>query len=875
MTDIGPPAGARAYLGQPRLSGDVPYRNTFFTGRTTELATLRGLLDPAQAGIVPLYGLGGIGKSEIATEYVHRYGPDYRLCCWIPSEKPELIKSSFLSLGRVLRLDGVRPDDRDRSVEIVLDALRQGDPVSDWLLIFDNAPEAAAVVPFVPRGPGHVIITSRDSHWSKALGVDGIEIGKWQRQETTKYLRKRVPALADASDKDASDGDPGDLAEEKSRQADSGKLADAIDDLPIAADHAQAYLTQTGSSVQGYIDMLDSNAHVLMGYDVDIKYPRVVASTWSVSRAVISAEANALFTLLAFFAPEPVHEDLLVQSGKPPGLPFSSSGESDLRVAPQRVLTDYRQYRDAARELQRFSLAKMDGRRNVIQVHRVVRAVTQGEITRSDKEAADEFRSAVHSLLAATDPNAPDRDDTDEAYALSRPHIEPSGALESPNPLVRRLIINQVKHLYRMGGFTETLGIGEAALAKWREIFDPDDEQTLTLAVEIAPALRRAGRWKEAMSLDSATMSQLLSAHKSTGNETYLLCARSYGIDLLGLGQYAKALANDEPLIARFEQTFGPEHPETLQMRNNVGISLRCLGRFADALQYDRKTLEIRARLLGPNDTATLTSRFAVARSERRLGRWEEALRDIQGVANSLEQKGEPWNEFRMLVASDLGVSLRRVGYYQEAAHEGEAVLDRRRQMLGDDHRDTLRTAINVINDRRIVGDLRGAIELGEQTVAGLEKVVGPDHPNTVAARANLAIALRVAGNPKAASELNKQAMEDFVAMFGEEHPSSLVVMTNLASDLAAMGEVTRARELGERSFAVHKRFRGDDNFFTLATGANLSLDRRADGDAEGAEELHREIARRYHATLGSEHPDSRLAAQYGRANIDIEPMMD
>lgn len=873
MTDIGGLTGARAQWAQHKLSGDLPYRNPYFTGRTSEILMLRELLEPSQPGIVPLHGLGGIGKSEIATEYVYRYGADYDMCCWIPSEKPELIQNAFLSLGRTLQLADVRPDDRDRSVEVVLEALRQGRPVANWLLVFDNAPEAASVVEFVPRGPGHVIITSRDSHWNRALGVEGIEIGKWEREETVEYLRRRVPAIADFSDQPAASDQ--DVREEEGRKEDSHTLAAAIDDLPIAADHSQAYLNQTGSSVQGYIDMLQSNAHVLMGFEVDIKYARVVASTWSVSRSAISDEANALFTLLAFFAPEPVHEDLLVQPGKLEDLPFPSSGGSDSGAALRRVLSDYRQFHDAARELQRFSLAKLGGRRSVIQIHRVVRAVTQGEIVRSDKEVADEFRAAVHSLLAVTDPNEPDRDDTDKIYALSRPHIEPSGALDSRDPLVRRLIINQVKHLYRMGGFAESLGIAEAALARWRQLFEPDDEQTLTLAIELAPALRRVGRWKEAEKLDSETMDRLLSVHKTEDNATYLLCARSYGVDLLGLGQYASALENDEPLVARFEQTFGAEHYETLQMRNNVAISLRCLGRFSDALRYDRKTLQIRERLLGPNDTATLTSRFAVARSERRMGRWEEALRDIQGVADALEQKGEPWNQFRTLVASDLGVSLRRVGYYEDASREGEAVLARRRTMLGDDHRDTLRTAINVINDRRIAGDLGGAIELGKQTVAGLEKAVGSDHPNTISARANLAVALRMAGNPKAASELNEQALEDFLAMFGEDHPSSLVVMTNLASDLAMMGEVQRARQLGERSYAVHLRFRGDDNPFTLATGENLSLDRRADGDAAGAEELHREVVRRYRDTLGPEHPDYRLAAQYGRANIDIEPMMD
>ena len=501
--------------------------------------------------------------------------------------------------------------------------------------------------------------------------------------------------------------------------------------------------------MQEYINLLDSNPHLLMGDDVDIKYPRVVAQTWSVSRTAISDEANALFTLLAFFAPEPVHDNLLVQRRNLAGFPFPVTEESRHGAALQLVLADYGQFRNAARELQRFSLAKMDGRRNVIQMHRVVRAVTQGEIARSDSAEADEFRSAVHLLLAATDPDQPDSDQSDAAYALSRPHIRPSGALESPNPAVRHLIINQVKHLYRMGGLTECLSLGEAAFRTWRAIFPLADELTLTLAVEITPALRRVGRWGEAMALDLETKSKLLELHKSEDNPTYLLCARSLGVDLLGLGEYANAYANDAPLLAYFEQTFGAEHFETLQMRNNIAISLRCLGRLAEALEYDRKNLEIRNQLLGPTDTGTLTSRFAVARSERRLGRWYEALSDIKRVANDLEQKGEPWDQFRLLVAADLGVSLRRAGYWEEAARESEAALELHQQLLGRDHRDTLRTAINVINDRRIVGDLKGAVQLGEQTVADLEAVVGPGHPNTIAARANLAIALRVSGTPR------------------------------------------------------------------------------------------------------------------------------
>jgi hypothetical protein len=36
-----------------------------------------------------------------------------------------------------------------------------------WLLIFDNAEDPAALVRFLPGGPGHVLITSRDPAWQE------------------------------------------------------------------------------------------------------------------------------------------------------------------------------------------------------------------------------------------------------------------------------------------------------------------------------------------------------------------------------------------------------------------------------------------------------------------------------------------------------------------------------------------------------------------------------------------------------------------------------------------------------------------------------------------------------------------------------------
>lgn len=860
----------RARRRYPIWGREIPFRNPHFTGRANELDILRRRLRAGSRAVIgqppqPLYGLGGVGKTEIAAEYAHRFRDDYDLVWWIRAEQKDTIINALIALGQQLSLPDFRVDERDYSAGVVIEALNRGDPYENWLLIFDNAASAELIGKYIPRGPGHVIITSRDSKWRRALRVEGIEVSEFQPAETVEFLRKRVPAL-NLVEPDPSGADRAQriVREENARrEQDATALARQLANLPLAAEHAAAYLVETGLPVDDYLKLFEQNAHTLLGDEVDILYPHSVATTWKVSRATISREADVLFQLLAFFSPEPISAELLLQPGRVKSLP------EELTF----VLNDASEFRRAARELARFSLVKIDGVRNVVQVHRVVQAVTQGRLQREDPDAARVYREAAHALLAASDPHAPDRDDSDPIYERSRQHLIPSGAVESADPLVRGLVINQVRRLDRRGGHNEALGLGEPALKIWKDRFGADDRQTLALAVEVGVALRHSGRWQEALELDADTLSRLRRQF-GEDDQASLTCARSYGADLTMLGQYAAALENDIALLPLYEQVFRPEHPDTLQLRNNIAVSLRCLGEFDEALSFDQHTLAERERILGYIDTGTLISKWAVARDLRRLGRWEEALTLVRDVCETLEDKGEPWNPFRLLAAADLSVSLRRVGFYEDAARQGEETLARHASILGDDHRQTLLVATNLINDRRLVDNLSGAQGLGEQTVLAWDKVVGPDHPNAVGARANLAIVLRARHNPTEARELNERVLQDFVTMFEETHPSPLVVMVNLASDLAMLGETKRARQMGERAFEMNREVRGADHPVTLAAAANLSIDRRGDGDETGGRVLYEETIERYRRTLGAEHPESRLAAQRGRAGVDIDLMM-
>jgi tetratricopeptide (TPR) repeat protein len=830
---------------------EIPFRNPYFVGREAELETLRRQLTSGETAVIrqppqPVYGLGGIGKTELAAEYAHRYSGDYDVVWWIRADQEDSIRGSLVGLGKRMNLPDFNPEDRDYSSRLVLDALQAGQPHAHWLLVFDNVTKPGVIGKFIPNGAdggyGHVIITSRLTEWQRELRTTGIEVTEFAPSETIELLRTRVPALADD---------------------DAQRLAGVLGNLPLAAEHAAAYLAETGESATAYIVAFERNAHEVLSREADmVSTHAVVTATWSVASQNLTPQARTLFPLLAFFSPEPNSEEVLVQPGRVRDLP------PDLA----RVLGSHNECRRAGRELARFSLAKINGVRNVIQVHNVVQAVTRGRIEIDDPERAAALRDTVHMLLAASDPGEPEKERNDPIYERSIHHLVPSGALKSGNPAMRSLIINQVRRLHLRGGYDESLSLGRRALSDWVREFGPDDEQTLALAVEVGVALRGSGNIDEAHRLNSDTLQRLRRVYGEE-EETYLLCAGSYGQDLRLLGRHMEALDSDERLLPVYERVFGSNHYRTLNQRNNIGFDLRCVGRFAEALALDERTGEQREQLFGSSDRITLGSRFATAWDLCRLGRYEEALGMFRELISILEARSEPWRQFRLDVYAGMGVALRRVGYYADAREVMEEAYQRLRHLFGEEHRATLVAATNLISDRRVTEDLVGAQELGELTLLAWEKVAGALHPNVLCTRVNLALVLRARGNLDGARELDEAAVAGFREVYPYDHPNKLVAMTDLASDLAAVGDVQQSRELGEQVVEASSRVLGETHPATLGASANLSLDLRATGDVDAARQLRAKTLAAYEAVLSSEHPQARRAAQQGRVDIDVNPM--
>jgi DNA-binding SARP family transcriptional activator len=499
--DGAPAAAAADQLPTARFpdAWNVPMRNPHFTGRAGLLEQLHQRLHAGEHTLVvqALYGLGGVGKTQLAIEYAHRFAADYDLVWWVNAEQPALIGDQLAQLADKLGLP-TRASVAG-TIELVLGELRRR---SGWLLVFDNAERPQHLAPYQPGGAGHVLITSRASGWG-ALG-GRLEVDVLTRPETVALLQRRIPEL-DAR-----------LADE---------LAAELGDLPLAAAQAAAYLEQTGLPPAAYLGRFRTRRASLLAKGDVLGYQERLDTTWTLSLERLRTDSPAavpLLELTAFLAPEPIPLSLF-------------SAHPELLDEPLRAAAaDPDTLDDVLGAVVGLSLARRQA--DSFQLHRLVQAVIGQRLAPAQQQTTTD---RVLALLAAAHPGTPHDPANWKWYAQLAPHVLAAGPLGDDRADSRRLMLSMVDYLNTRGDSQASRLVAQQLLDRWRPRLGPDHPDVLQVAAVLTHALVNVGEAEQARAL---------------GQDTLERCRRVFGPDHLDTLHSAAGLTVALDLLGEAEQ---------------------------------------------------------------------------------------------------------------------------------------------------------------------------------------------------------------------------------------------------------------------------------------------------------------------------------
>lgn len=823
----------------------IPPRNPRFAGRGAELAKLRDLLSeaPDGAAVVALTGMGAVGKSEIAVEYVYRYRSEYDAIWFIRATRSAMARQDLLELDSELHfLTGEH--ELQAGLDVALQRLREDAAQRRWLVVIDDARTEEAIRPVLPNftGPtGHVVITSAEGDWSDVAA--GLPVEPMAEADCHDFLKPR-------------------LAECPLTDEETALLIEYCGRLPAAMVVASAHLRSTPQPLSSYLTQLRDRPLTTFS-DTPARYPQPLMQTFLVALDGVtgsSPAAGQLLRLLSFMASAPVPVRLFEGLGALE----QHTGIAELTQAMARP-EDGTALRAVLEEIRLRYMAKIHRLDDelTIEMHRVPQGVIAGSIPEPQAEL---YRHTVHLLLREHDLNlARDVQQWQTMRDIWR-NLEAAKAWScvrcAADASSRELILHVIRALMSWRESEQCRISAEQVLSTWTPILGADHTDVRTATLDLANALRNEGKAAESLILDQALRSSLERTPDSRP-ETAIRAGLNLGGDLRRLGRYTEALEADLQTRDLALSAFDSEHRLAEMARNNVAVSYLLLGEPTTALASDVELLRDRQKNRREADRATFTTLTRIALANSELGRYGDALQMQERTAYRARKLFGPDNMATVNAELLLAACQRKSGLYEDARQLAQSAAGRIEKLLGPKHPEAAMAQTELANCQRCTGRLEDARDSGRRALDVSTAANGPKHPATAICMNNLATVHLAAGRPAEARTLLSAAAGILDKQFPHEHRHPLVVRANMATALWLQGDFVEANRIETLLVPAIQGCLQADHPVSTACAANWATTYDAYGSTAlqvKANSISANAIGSYSRVLGINHPETQIA---------------
>lgn len=734
----------------PSVFGATIPKDAHFAGRGAELMQIHSLLFPPRVGAqlagvsVQAYGLGGIGKTELAAQYVKEFSVAYPagilwldLAAWRPAQPASLadaqnawlealqrsVAEQAPSLYRALALDRDRkprpaPEVRERLAGYF-------GCVKPCLVVLNDLPELSPldvrsrILEFLcaPGPMGKTLITTRDSR--RIDGCSMLEVGVLNFESARRMLATYRRPSTDRK-----------LAAMESVVREVGCHPQA---LVLLGEHYKDDARGWPSALsalreRGQLPYIDSIARDFQRRGELSQSARGIAATLAISIEPLTAVAREVLELASVAAPNMPIPDELLRAAFLALDDEEHDSREDTFVPGLRVLL-------------RASLLERRGEDDAVRIHPLV--AQAAFVLPWSKNETPEITEALAACVKIG-----------SKQRLTHALAGRLNAVLKDSVSANEFALDAL-HAYH--ALSNNYGF------EWIRT---------KLSLFLGSYERHCGHYLKAK---AALEKALTCARDASDEEELELLAMGYLADVQReLGEIEASRALNEELLWRCKQSLGEEHPLTLQACNNLAITLAELGDLEQAKGLQEKGLMVAQHSPGKTNAVTLALRHGLVHTQAKLEGTVADIETLKKILVTCEKDLGEEHPNTLTVKNNLAVALSECGELVAARLLHEDVLHCRRGRLGPEHPDTLSSMLSLA---QVMLEQENAADDGhilhEQSFAALQRVCGIDHQLTLLALKNHADRLVARGDIAGATNLLIMWLTDLRKMLGDFHPKT------------------------------------------------------------------------------------------------------
>lgn len=725
-------------------------RSPFFTDRETVLRCLSTTFweDPASAAdhTQIISGPAGIGKTQVALEYAHRFRKLYSSIIWLRVETFEVFIADLTRLAEILQLPAIYEHNRLQAIQ----GLRMWlEVASNWLVIFDNVEEFTVVHELLPvsRCKGHVLITTR----TQATGRlnNRLVLKEMDADEGALLLLRRAKLLPPQHDLAQVSAEQRTLARE---------LCEQLGGFPLALDQAGSYIEETGCGLAGYMERFQRRCSVLLSWcgNTSGNYSFSMTATVLLARekaARRSAVALDLLRLCAFLHPADIPEQLITR-----GAPYLGS-----RI--QKAVADLLSLDEAFAALNASSLLRRNAGTRVLHMHRLVQGIIRDQL-----ELHAQYVWVERALQALQ-------------------CVFPAGSYHERVlwPLCELLL----PHILSCIGHVECLPPGRHQ--------ERVRDTGASLLLKAASYLLEQARHDEA----EAFLKRALDLCAQEDGSVYLrsiLVLRTMALLYQQLGNYSNAEALIRQILCNQQRELAEDDLSIAHTLITLAQLSGRQGKYVDAEKFAHQALHIYQQA-GDQDSYEITEVFTtLAQISIWTGRYQIAgswaARSLDIIERTMGYDHPSLAE----VIHSMAIAFWEQGNYEQAEKLFQRAFGIWKQTLGPDHPFTGYPLHNQALLCKVRGEYQQAEELFWHVFQLWEHAFGPNHPERADPLKNLGEVYLLQQRYGEAEHVLQQALEIYQQSFGQEHPQMAVLLNILAAVAAEQGDYERAERLYRQS---------------------------------------------------------------------------